>query len=120
YRPPTKNVGNVAESAAAHRDARVLDRESFIRSLPQVDNPDETIRIGEKRKRSRPEGKTVRGQKASAQRIREEQRENRLQEVGRRRRQDLRNEIDGGARSSRLKEALTPEQLGRMKGLLDR
>lgn len=108
YRPP--RVNGIVESAQASAQRQRLSRAAIISSLPDVRNPQVRLRAGEQTERMAPERKTRAGQQRQAQRIRDRAAAERLQAIGRSRRNQLVNELLYGAQSDRLQDAMTKEQ----------
>ena len=93
-------------AAARQRQARA----EIIESLPDIRNTRVRLRVGEQTGRGLPERKTPAGQKRQADAFRQRIAAEKLQAVGRARKQQLVSELMYGAQSDRLQDAMTREQ----------
>lgn len=108
YRPP--RVRGIVENARASAARQRTSRAQVLESLPDVRNPQVRIRVGEKTVRGLPERKTRAGQRRQAEAIRERAGAERIQTVGRARQEQLREALESGPVSDRLKENMTASQ----------
>jgi hypothetical protein len=99
-------VERAQAAAARQRQARA----EAINSLPDIRNPIVKLRAGEQTGRGLPERKTAAGQKRQAQAFRERIAAEKLQAVGRSRKAQLVTELEWGAQSDRLQDAMSPDQ----------
>lgn len=107
YRPP--RVSGIVESAQASARRQREARAAVIASLPDIRNPRVTLRPGEVTERAAPERKTRKGQQTQASRIRGRAAAERLQNIGRARRNQLLSELELDP-TGRLADNMTPEQ----------
>jgi hypothetical protein len=108
YRPP--RVSGIVENAQASAQRQRIARASTIGQLPDVRNPQVRLRPGEVTDRMAPDRKTRAGKQRQAAAIRERAAAERLQAIGRARRHQLVNELQYGAQSDRLQDAMTRDQ----------
>lgn len=108
YRPP--RVSGIVENAQAVAQRQRLARAETIANLPDVRNPRVRLRPGEVTDRMAPERKTRAGRQRQAAAIRERAAAERMQAIGRARRQQLVGELQYGAQSDRLQDAMTRYQ----------
>lgn len=108
YRPPT--VRGIVENAQASAMRQRMARAEVIGSLPDVRNPRVRLRPGEVTERMAPDRKTRAGRQRQATAIRERAAAERIQQVGRARRSQLREELVYGAQSDRLQDAMSRDQ----------
>lgn len=103
YRPTTPGtVGRASSYAETLRQRRA----EIIGGLESVRNPEVTIYLPRTPGRALARRTTQAGQRRQADAIRERADAQRIQNVGRRRREQLRDELDHGPLSERLQEAL--------------
>src|SRR3954467_8240097 len=117
YHPP--RVSGIVERAQASAQQQRERRAAVIATLPDVRNPAVRLRVGEVTERYAPERKTRAGKQRQAQAIRERAAAERLQDVGRARRNQIRTELRDGAQSDRLQDAMTADQRVRFQRLSD-
>lgn len=108
YRPP--RVTGIVENAQASAQRQRQARAEIISQLPDVRNPRVKLRPGEQTERYAPERKTRAGKRRQAEAIRNRAAAERIQAIGRARRNQLLNELRFGALSDRLQDAMTREQ----------
>lgn len=107
YRPP--RVSGIVENAQAAARLQRERRAALIASLPDVRNPQVNLRPGEVTERMAPERKTRKGQQTQASRIRNRAAAERLQNIGRSRRNQLVSELERDP-TGRLFDNMTPDQ----------
>lgn len=113
YRPPT--VRGIVENAQASAQRQRQARAATIGQLPDVRNPQVRLRAGEVTERMAPDRKTRAGKQRQAQAIRERAAAERLQSVGRARRDQIRSELQSGSQSDRLQDSMSKEQQRRFQ-----
>lgn len=107
YRPP--RISGVVENAQAVARLQRERRAAVISSLPDVRNPRVRLRAGEVTERAAPERKTRKGQQTQASRIRGRAAAERLQAIGRSRRNQLISELERDP-TGRLGDTMTADQ----------
>jgi hypothetical protein len=105
--PPDPAIVKRAQNYA--RDLRER-RAAAISSLPNVQNPRARLRPGEVTERAAPLRSTRRGQQTQASRIRDRANAERLQEIGRARREQLRTELNREDGPLSLRSNMTADQ----------
>lgn len=117
---PPRLTGTPGERAQKVRNIQRERRANVLSQLPDVRNPSETIRVGERTKGVIVDKKTPKAQARNAAAFREQAAAERLQAVGRSRKDQLRNELISGPQASRLTDNMTPEQRRRFQQLAER
>jgi hypothetical protein len=107
YRPP--RVSGIVENAQAAARLQRERRAEVISSLTDIRNPRVQLRPGEVTARMAPERKTRKGQQTQASRIRGRAAAERLQNIGRSRRNQLLSELERDP-TGRLFDNMTPDQ----------
>lgn len=106
-----KIVERAQAAAARQREARA----ALIASLPNVNNPDAPLRPPEQTGRGLPERKTAAGQKRQAQAFRERVAAEKLQAVGRARKEQLVTELTHGVNADVYARNMDREQQQRFQ-----
>lgn len=100
----------IVQRAQAYARNLRESRAAAISSLPNVQNPRGHLRPKEVTERSAPERKTRRGQQTQASRIKGRADSERLQSIGRSRREQLRTELDRDDGPLTLRSSMTADQ----------
>lgn len=118
YRPP--RVSGIVERAQASTAKQRQARATLINSLTNINNPKVKLRPGEQTERAAPIRKTRRGQQRQAADIRANAAAQRLQDVGRDRKQRLVSELESGPQADRLKETMSKSQQRKFQKYMER
>lgn len=108
YRPVT--VSGAVENARAQAERLRNTRDEVIGQLSDIRSPGTNLRNKERTERAVPERKTREGRKRQAEAIRMRANAERLQPLGRARKEQLRTELESGMQSDRLQENMTRDQ----------
>lgn len=113
--PITQAVNREATKAVTLREARL----AAVSALPSVRNPEVNIEVGRQMPRL-PARFTRSGPQRQLQAIREQAQSQKLEEVGRGRRAQLRSELDDSTQAEQYKKYMSPEQMRRFRQLSEK